>query len=310
MCLVFLAIRLSAGYQAGASGRFCVDAGTAPLRSKDAAPGSHAWVRVLALIGLVGRAGLPGAFWCPSPFLWPFLVVSPFAQPTASWCSPVLFVLFSFASPFPLFLPLALRPRCLQLSAAFVPWCPGPWRLVAAPPPPLVLFICSPLCVHGRRVFGLVLFSALCVLALGAIGPRLPPLLPLGFLFPFSPPRLSVVALGGVSGHASCVLLRSAVVRLIPGVLQWHGGPVRVQRNLWCAVCVSMYVFCECVPSSGVARRPGWRACAVLCCCAALCLLCFVSLWSRAVLFFLVSCCAVLNCPAGVSSPPPPPRLR
>ena len=37
--------------------------------SEDATPGSRACVRVLALLGRVGRAGLPGAFWCASPFL-------------------------------------------------------------------------------------------------------------------------------------------------------------------------------------------------------------------------------------------------
>ena len=43
-----------------------MDADTAPCGSEDATPGSRAPVCVLALLGRVGRASLPGAFWCAS----------------------------------------------------------------------------------------------------------------------------------------------------------------------------------------------------------------------------------------------------
>ena len=46
---------------------FLLDADTAPFGSVDATPGSRACVGVRALLGRVGRAGLPGAFWCASP---------------------------------------------------------------------------------------------------------------------------------------------------------------------------------------------------------------------------------------------------
>ena len=46
-----------------------VDADTSPCRSEDAKPGSRACVCVLVGPGRVGRAGLPGVFWCASFFL-------------------------------------------------------------------------------------------------------------------------------------------------------------------------------------------------------------------------------------------------
>ena len=60
-------VRRSTGDSAGAPGLFRVDADTAPFGSEDATPGSRACVGVRALLGRVGRAGLPGAFWCASP---------------------------------------------------------------------------------------------------------------------------------------------------------------------------------------------------------------------------------------------------
>ena len=69
-------VRLATGDSAGAPGLSRVDADTALFGSEDATPGSRASVRLCALLGRVGRAGLPGAFWCASSFLWPFLVHS------------------------------------------------------------------------------------------------------------------------------------------------------------------------------------------------------------------------------------------
>ena len=67
-CPVSRTVCLSTGDLAGARGLFRVDTDTAPFGSGNATPGSRACVRVRALIGRVGRAGLPGAFWCASPF--------------------------------------------------------------------------------------------------------------------------------------------------------------------------------------------------------------------------------------------------
>ena len=83
-------VRLSTGDSAGAPGLFRVDADTSPCGSEDATPGSRACLRVLALLGRVGRAGLPGAFWCASPF--PLAALSfCFAWPPPGWGCPSLF---------------------------------------------------------------------------------------------------------------------------------------------------------------------------------------------------------------------------
>ena len=67
-------VRRSTGASAGAPGLFRVDADTSPCGSEDATPGSPACVPVLVRPDRVGRAGLPGAFWCASPF--PFAALS------------------------------------------------------------------------------------------------------------------------------------------------------------------------------------------------------------------------------------------
>ena len=56
---------LPTGDSAGAPRLFPVDADTAPFGSEDATPGWRACVPVP--LGRVGRAGLPGAFWCAFP---------------------------------------------------------------------------------------------------------------------------------------------------------------------------------------------------------------------------------------------------
>ena len=143
-------------------------------------PGSRACVRVCALLGPVGRAGLPGPFWCASPFLWPFLVRSLLVRPPPGWGCPVcgccwgFFFFVSFpllhlvapplcpalrvfqprvpwalaSCPPPLFfsLPPLCAPLCLLLCVFSGLGCPGPWRLVA-PPPPLLLFFFPPCCL-------------------------------------------------------------------------------------------------------------------------------------------------------------------
>ena len=97
----------STGDLAGAPGLSRVDADTAPLGSEDATPGSPACVRVRALLGRVGRAGIPGAFWCPSPFPVAALCFF-FVRPPPGLGRPVCCgVFFSF---------LFVRPRCVLRS--------------------------------------------------------------------------------------------------------------------------------------------------------------------------------------------------
>ena len=65
-------VRLATGDSAGAPGLFRVDANTAPFGSEDATPRFCACLRVHAPLG---------AFWCASPFLWPFSVPSLLVRP-------------------------------------------------------------------------------------------------------------------------------------------------------------------------------------------------------------------------------------
>ena len=150
-------VRLLTGDSAGAPGLFCVDADTAPFGSEDATPGSCASVRVRVHLGLVRRAGLPGALWCSSPFplagLAALFVCSapsglgrPFfllVRPGCLWRSlfsgpGCLALVSSFPPPPPFFSPppFFLRPRCLWRSMFSGPGCPGPWRLLVSRPPP------------------------------------------------------------------------------------------------------------------------------------------------------------------------------
>ena len=130
-------VRLATGDSAGAPGLTRVDADTAPFGSEDATPGSRACVRVRALLGRVGRAGLPGAFWCASPFLWPFLVRSLLVPPPPGWGCPVCGCCWFFFSPSP----PSLRHRRVLLCMFSGPGCLGPWRLVPPAPP---LFFWTP----------------------------------------------------------------------------------------------------------------------------------------------------------------------
>ena len=111
-------------------------------------------VRVRALLGRVGRAGLPGAFWCASPF--PLAALSfCFAWPPPGWgCPPLsrccclsslpwrlVFFFFFFFSLFFFFPPAAWLVGVSRLAVG----C----SLVVAPPPPFPFvsrgFCCSPL---------------------------------------------------------------------------------------------------------------------------------------------------------------------
>ena len=164
-------VRLAKGDSAGAPGLFRVDADTSPCGSEDAMPGSRACVRVLVFQRQVGRAGLPGAFWCASPF--PLAALSfCFARPPPGWGCPFLGPLFAlplFPLPPPLFFSFFFaRPLCLLLSLIFGPGCLGPWHFVFLSPPPRPVvffspFLCAPL------VSGFLSFPAPGALGLGAL---------------------------------------------------------------------------------------------------------------------------------------------
>ena len=167
MRLVSINVCVSKELSASPPGLFRADVDTSPCGSEVTAPGS---ARVLVCArpsgrpGRVGRAGLTGAFWCASPFLWPFYFSFCAFSAPSSFGLPCFFlrhncVLLSF---FPalgaiglgamwlvfLFL-VGFVPRCalLRLFSGF-PFCTPPFfsrRFVgavvdcflAAPPPPL-----------------------------------------------------------------------------------------------------------------------------------------------------------------------------
>ena len=301
---------LATGDSAGAPGPFRVDADTAPLGSEDATPGSRACVRVRALLGPFGRAGLSGAFWCASPFLWPFLVRSLLARPPPAWGCPVCgccWVFFLFFFPFS----PSLRPRCVLPCVFSGPGCLGPWRLV---PPPLCFSSPPPPCCRWRFLLS------------GWLGPLRPPF-PLFFLFfpwflvlsfsiffffglcsgvsccvfPVLPVRCAVRFFCAVSGGWCCWFLVSLpfvggllvalvarrcrlVVCVASGARVWSG--CRWASSLWCPVPLCCVL---------------WRCAAVWGCAVVPCLLfLFFSL-----LVALVSCCSLW----GLGSGPVPGRF-
>ena len=122
----------STGDWAGAAGLFRVDADTSVCGSEDATPGSRACVHVLVRPGRVGRAGLPGTFWCASPFHLASLSFC-LAWPPSGWGCPFPGLLFALPHPLCLFFSPSLfsaRPLCLSLSLVSGPGCSRPWRCV------------------------------------------------------------------------------------------------------------------------------------------------------------------------------------
>ena len=132
-------VRLLTGDSTGAPGLFAVAADTFPFGYEDATPGSRACVPVRAPLGRVRRAGLPGAFWCASPFLWPFCPSSLFRPLRAAVARVLIFCSFPF-----LFSPLSC-PRCVRPFMLPGPGCPRPWRSSfdpSAPDPPPFFWSC------------------------------------------------------------------------------------------------------------------------------------------------------------------------
>ena len=105
-----------------------MDADTSPCGLEDATPGSRACVRVLTFFGRVGRAGLPGAFWCASPFSLAALAFC-FAWPPPGWGCPrpgPLLLFWFFLSVSPLFF-FFFFP-CAPFVSCFL-WFPAPGAL-------------------------------------------------------------------------------------------------------------------------------------------------------------------------------------
>ena len=221
--------RFSTGDSAGAPGLFRVDADNAPLGSEDAKPGSGACVRVRALLGRVGRAGLPGAFWCASPFsvagLGALLVCSAptkLGLPFLLLCAPVVsgFPCFpargalglgALLSPRPppfFFLHFFSLPVCFF---SFVSWvflfspvvrCGVGFCVLGCQVCQCVLWWCCPcrrsLCGALSPLWRwLVLCRVACCVWVFAVGPGCPLLSPGG-----SWCRVSVVL--SLSGHVAC----------------------------------------------------------------------------------------------------------
>ena len=320
-------VRRSTGDSAGAPGLFRVDADTAPFGSEDATPGSRACVGVRALLGRVGRAGLPGAFWCASPSpvaafgaLLVCLAPSGLGLPFL-WL--LLFFPFFFFCPFFVF---ALRPRCLRLSVFSGPGCLGPWRVPVLLPPPLFFFFrfffscsCFFLCVVWLLPLvapWLCPFCACCCLSCGGVV----------VCFVFRPVLCGVLVLGLVLAPCCCPLLPlpgpcrgpwlcspwGAVlrcsVRLSCGVvlsaLCLAGGAAlfRSRRLVLCVAACGCRLFvagsgCLLLFSAGVCCRgcsclAAALLCAVVCCGAPLLCAVFRVLWCCVAV--LVPCCAAL----------------
>ena len=156
---VYRTVRLSTGDSASAPGLFRVDADSPPFESEDATPGFRTCVLVRALLGRVGRAGLPGTFLCASPFLLAVLSFGPLRA--GALRASVFFPHFSFSPA---------RPGCLRLFVLPSPGCCGPWRSSFAPPPSAPPLFVSFLVFFPRPlVSGFPLFLALGALCLCAL---------------------------------------------------------------------------------------------------------------------------------------------
>ena len=257
-------------------------------------PNSHACVCVCALLGRLGRIGLPGASWCASPFLRLFCPSSLLGPLRAGVALFVFLCLrsFVFFSVFPLDPPLlapplspafcAFQPRVPFGLALFIFLCPPPH---APPPSPFFFFppvLCPPV-LSGVLFFptsgflGLgaapfpspPLFFALCLPAIRPGAPKNPPLC--CFLFFFLPPPTTGVyvvpcaAWCCTTAPAFCLVF--CVVKLPCSVLRvllwWPAlcccGLLRVVRCSlgWLLVCCAVLwraVGCCCVLSRVLGR--------------------------------------------------------
>ena len=295
----------------------------------------HSWLGsaggggVRALLGRVGRAGLPGALWCALPF--PLAALSfCVAWPPPGWGCPSLFR-WCFRSSLVVFLGLPLRGSRLVCVSCLAVGC----SLVVAPPPPphlCVAVFVAPAC--GLGVFFFFSFfmflrapplspvfcgirprvpwaSALALFVLVAFRfSALRALVPLSCFPPGcwrlwrgccpSPPlcvsRFSFLPLGAVCRVVLCVPGCGAAPRCCAALLRIVSPGV----VLSCAVLRSFGAAACCVPS-GAARRPGALCSAALCfavfpraVCSVLCVFCRGAV-VRAVVRRSALCCVCLG---------------
>ena len=265
--------------------------------------------RVRALLGRVGRAGLPGAFWCASPF--PLAALSfCFAWPPPGWgCPPLSRCPCRSSLPWRCALVLFLGLPLPGSSCARASFVSSAWPLAALwwflpPPPPFlclavfvapawclgVFFFFPPLC--APVVSGFLLFPAPGALGLGAVrfflcwpsASRLSVRLSLFRAFRLAggcspsaaaPPPLFVSRFSSLPLGAVCRELCCAVrpwVRCCAALLRVvFSGVV-----LFCAVLCSLGAAACCAVPSGAARCPGALCSAALrfACSPVLCVFC------------------------------------
>ena len=233
-------------------------------------------VRVRALLGRVGRAGLPGAFWCASPF--PLAALSfCFAWPPPGWgCPPLSRCPCRSSLPWRCALVLFLGLPLPGSSCARASFVSPAWPLAALwwflpPPPPLLclaVFVAPAWCL-GVVVFFFFFFFFFVFL------PCAPPLSPAFSCFRPRVPWASALCvfcsvglppLGSPCACPSFVLSTWLVVaprRLLPRPPPpFLSRGFRPCRSVLCAVC--------CASLGAVLRRAAarcaLRCCAVLCC--------------------------------------------
>ena len=191
-----------------------------------------ACVRARALLGRVGRAGLPGAFWCASPFLWPFLVRSLLARPPRAGVALFVVVVgfFCLFSPSP--------PRCAPVVSGFACFpSPGALGLGVLSPPPPFFFPSTP---SVRRVVScFACFPAWAALGLGVLLPPPP--------FFFVCCRV-VLCCGALSSFFAFLPAGGAGFLLFP-----VGSGLRAGSGSFLSLCSACAVLC-------------WRACLVALC--------------------------------------------
>ena len=242
-------------------------------------PGAHssirtaAGVRVLALCGRVGRAALPGALWCASPF--PLAALSfCFAWPPPGWgCPPLSCCPCRSSLPWRRALVVFLGLPLPASSCARASFVSPAWPLAALwwflpPPPPL---LCLGVFVAPAWCLGVVFF----------------------FFFFFSSPsspvrprclRLSLVSGPGCPGPRRCALFALLAFRLsaLRALV-----PLSCFPPGWCLLPVGC---CPPPPPFCLAVFVAAARCCVPC--AALCCASFAAVLCRVV---LVGCCCLLR---------------
>ena len=171
-------------------------------------PGAHssirtaAGVRVLALCGRVGRAGLPGALWCASPF--PLAALSfCFAWPPPGWGCPPLFCCpcrssLPWRRALVVFLGLPLpASSCARASFVSPAWPLAAFWWFLPPPPP---FLCLGVFVAPAWCLGVVFFFFFFSSPSSPVRPRCL--------------RLSLVSGPGCPGPRRCALFALLAFRL------------------------------------------------------------------------------------------------